>query len=954
MRIMKCRKQIRKLVSFLAIVCCLAGSALPAMPAEAAGTGDGTVVFTNEPKNSPDLYVTKTVENADPERAGDLFQFVLLKPNGQKADPMSDRVYRVYQLDGSGGVREVLRKDRLGNVMPFQTDKSGVFTLEAGQRACFENLGAGIRYEVQELNAYLSPRDVNGTLQEVSSTSSGYYNLYYRCAKDDTGAVNKDGEVLHTAYTYRPVSLDQGNYSIVQPAGGTTGASTLPENGGMVDFVNSYAGGSGGGTASLTVSKAAVWPADWTAPVTDEFWFRVEINRGYGLEAYGGREYTLTDPAVSGASTLRTAADGTFPLKAGCTAVFTEIPAGADYRVCEIVQGTRKDPTDATGQKTIAVSLPEGWEAVGTVTEEKGEKIVVREGALETANMPANFLNSNLSFVVTKKLNDNGKPDVDFNFRLTDAGNNGRVGVPYYLYKTTGKPVYYEELTEAEREDGSGNSIGPEVQEDPSEGVVDSEGVWHRRHLTVRETGTDGAFTLKAGQAAVFTGVGMPKGTSYRVVESGTPSYVQMLPLPEDDGKVYSVNPNTVQTLDFTNKKMEPAGNLTVLKQVQNAEGEGSLDSGKEFHFILYQRVKTAEDFRKLGVMQSAPGTETDADDAVKSGLADGTLLRSSDEVPAGGETPAADAWKTDYRYTDTDHKEYAVYAPVSKAYYTLPDGILSGGQSEPNGETGPKGDLKAGEFTLQAGKTVNFTRLSADCEYVVREIGLTSEYTEDTDSSFYKTFTMKADGKETPVSGQSAELTSDGLSFTFVNTFTPEKADLTITKTDADGQVLPGAEFMLYLAQGRDQENKVLPADLQGMTPETFCWKTGEEGEVTITDLKLGTYWLYETKAPSKYILLRDPIEIQVARTAEDALQVTVNGRTAENARGGPVGSAAVTDGKPNNTNSQISITVINSEYYKLPSTGGMGIYWYLISGMLLMMAAALISYKYQRRGRC
>ena len=39
------------------------------------------------------------------------------------------------------------------------------------------------------------------------------------------------------------------------------------------------------------------------------------------------------------------------------------------------------------------------------------------------------------------------------------------------------------------------------------------------------------------------------------------------------------------------------------------------------------------------------------------------------------------------------------------------------------------------------------------------------------------------------------------------------------------------------------------------------------------------------------------------------------------------------------------------NEALYSLPSSGGAGIYWYLFSGMLLMMAAVLIVYK-QKRG--
>ena len=35
----------------------------------------------------------------------------------------------------------------------------------------------------------------------------------------------------------------------------------------------------------------------------------------------------------------------------------------------------------------------------------------------------------------------------------------------------------------------------------------------------------------------------------------------------------------------------------------------------------------------------------------------------------------------------------------------------------------------------------------------------------------------------------------------------------------------------------------------------------------------------------------------------------------------------------------------------YELPSTGGFGIYWYMFSGILLMLAAALITYRNKRK---
>ena len=43
--------------------------------------------------------------------------------------------------------------------------------------------------------------------------------------------------------------------------------------------------------------------------------------------------------------------------------------------------------------------------------------------------------------------------------------------------------------------------------------------------------------------------------------------------------------------------------------------------------------------------------------------------------------------------------------------------------------------------------------------------------------------------------------------------------------------------------------------------------------------------------------------------------------------------------------------LTVKNDVLYALPSSGGIGIYWYMIAGMFLMMAATVITYKNRRK---
>ena len=58
--------------------------------------------------------------------------------------------------------------------------------------------------------------------------------------------------------------------------------------------------------------------------------------------------------------------------------------------------------------------------------------------------------------------------------------------------------------------------------------------------------------------------------------------------------------------------------------------------------------------------------------------------------------------------------------------------------------------------------------------------------------------------------------------------------------------------------------------------------------------------------------------------------------------------------DGDPqaSEVKDRLNITVRNVEFYELPNSGGRGIYWYSIGGVLLMMAAALILYRKNHMG--
>ena len=94
--------------------------------------------------------------------------------------------------------------------------------------------------------------------------------------------------------------------------------------------------------------------------------------------------------------------------------------------------------------------------------------------------------------------------------------------------------------------------------------------------------------------------------------------------------------------------------------------------------------------------------------------------------------------------------------------------------------------------------------------------------------------------------------------------------------------------------------------------------------------NLQPGTYTLKEIKAPTGYVLSSNTYTLQITKTgALKAVKVNDTELTPE-----------LQDGK-------YQILIENAVIYNLPNSGGSGIYWFSICGMLLMMAAAWIIYK-------
>ena len=107
----------------------------------------------------------------------------------------------------------------------------------------------------------------------------------------------------------------------------------------------------------------------------------------------------------------------------------------------------------------------------------------------------------------------------------------------------------------------------------------------------------------------------------------------------------------------------------------------------------------------------------------------------------------------------------------------------------------------------------------------------------------------------------------------------------------------------------------------------------TGEVSDkIEIPDkLPEGTYTLKEIKAPTGYVLSSNTYTLQITKTgALKAVKVNDAELTPELQENG-----------------EYHILIENAVIYNLPNSGGSGIYWFSICGMLLMMAAAWIIYK-------
>lgn len=161
------------------------------------------------------------------------------------------------------------------------------------------------------------------------------------------------------------------------------------------------------------------------------------------------------------------------------------------------------------------------------------------------------------------------------------------------------------------------------------------------------------------------------------------------------------------------------------------------------------------------------------------------------------------------------------------------------------------------------------------------------------------------------------------------------------VKKTDGADKPLSGAQFTLSTdKEGTQTINFV--ADANGVYHKAEAGETGAatvavdgEGNLTLSGLDVGTYYLTETKAPGGYNKLSAPIEITIT--------------DAKNAAGDAAPDGIVDD--EGATTGYVQATVVNTQGFVLPTTGGMGTALFTIAGVVLMGASVLVLALFVRR---
>lgn len=173
----------------------------------------------------------------------------------------------------------------------------------------------------------------------------------------------------------------------------------------------------------------------------------------------------------------------------------------------------------------------------------------------------------------------------------------------------------------------------------------------------------------------------------------------------------------------------------------------------------------------------------------------------------------------------------------------------------------------------------------------------------------------------------------------------------------------LQGAEFDLYLYKG--SEENPTEADLKNpdKAVKVGHYTTDVYGEIHVSGLKNGTYYLVETKAPTynvvengetktySYNLLKEPVKVVVAVQYEVTTTTTIKTDANGNVTTNKIESKKYVGGE--NDSGNYKVIIKNNKGFDLPTTGGFGTLLFSGIGVLLVVAGVGVLLSLKKKNR-
>lgn len=171
----------------------------------------------------------------------------------------------------------------------------------------------------------------------------------------------------------------------------------------------------------------------------------------------------------------------------------------------------------------------------------------------------------------------------------------------------------------------------------------------------------------------------------------------------------------------------------------------------------------------------------------------------------------------------------------------------------------------------------------------------------------------------------------------------------------------LQGAEFDLYLYNG--SETNPTEAELKNHGKLVGHYTTDVNGQINVSGLENGTYYLVETKAPTynvvengetkiySYNLLKEPVKVVVAVEYEVKETTTITTDANGNVTTNKIESKKYVGGE--NDSGNYKVIVKNNKGFNLPTTGGFGTLLFSGIGVLLVVAGVGVLLSLKKKNR-